>query len=130
MEIKKLKRGIAIDMDGVLIDSMKFYIITWKETFNKKFLNIDIGAGEIYFSEGVKGIEFIHRVSKKRGMTLNSGKIIKMHNYKKNLFWQNFKIESFKGIGADVILPNLDSVTSLLLNGYNLSKGEGEWNIP
>jgi beta-phosphoglucomutase len=61
------QRAVALDMDGVVVDSMPFHVLAWQYTF-RHHLHIEIAPEEVYLAEGMKGETFIDRVSEKHGI--------------------------------------------------------------
>jgi HAD superfamily hydrolase (TIGR01509 family) len=94
---KEAYRGIAFDMDGVLVDSMKYHAKAWKKTFFH-FYQFNISDLEIFQLEGVKGQEIIKIITSKRMKFPKEEEILNIHNYKRKYFNSIFKIEPIPGI--------------------------------
>ena len=54
------RRGVALDMDGVIIDGMQFHVKAWKEAFG--IYDVDITPTEIYLLEGIKTPEVVDTI--------------------------------------------------------------------
>lgn len=106
------KRGIALDMDGIIIDGMKYHVKAWIHTFNF-LLNMKIKPIEIYLLEGVKGDQIIKKITECRGIILSNQEISKIHIYKRNFFDGIFKIEPIPGINI--------FINSILERKYSLA---------
>lgn len=94
---KGQNRGIAFDMDGVIIDSMKYHVKSWKDTFYH-FFNFHVDDIEIYLLEGLKGKDIIKKITSEHQIFLDSKKISEVHDYKRNLFNNIFLLEPIPGI--------------------------------
>jgi len=95
--LKTQNRGIAFDMDGVLIDSTKYHVKAWRETFHH-FYNFYVDDIEIYLLEGVKGKEVIKKITSEHGIYPKSEEIANIHAFKRNYFKSIFTIEPISGI--------------------------------
>ncbi|MGD0201409.1 MAG: HAD-IA family hydrolase [Bryobacteraceae bacterium] len=51
-ETRGSSRGVALDLDGVIVDGMPFHLQAWAEAFSA--YGIDVTASEIYMLEGAK----------------------------------------------------------------------------
>lgn len=56
-------KGVLLDLDGVLYDSMKHYEIAWKKGFNE--INMDVPVEEVYIHEGNSAIDTVKELSMK-----------------------------------------------------------------
>jgi beta-phosphoglucomutase len=95
--VKGQNRGVALDMDGVVIDSMKYHEEAWRETFFH-FFNFYVEKNEIYLLEGVKGKELIKTITLKHGISVKNEEIPKIHAFKRNYFNKVFLLEPMPGI--------------------------------
>jgi beta-phosphoglucomutase len=95
-DIKKIK-AILFDMDGVIINSMKYHAISWVNIFKR--YGIIMAQQEIYRKEGIKPSELIRETFKKNDIPLNEEKLNKIHDEKIKYYWDNFSPKPFEGIG-------------------------------
>lgn len=91
-------KGIIFDMDGVLVDSMKYHVFSWKKAFDE--FQIKTSTDELFLYEGMSFNETIARISKENGVYLNKELQKKIYEKKqeslKNCFNLNFYGEIFE----------------------------------
>jgi beta-phosphoglucomutase len=117
---KQSGRGIALDMDGVVIDGMKYHVIAWKKTF-KHFFDITVSDLDLYLVEGVKGERIVQYITEKNSIKLSNLKIKEIHAFKRDYFNEIFKIES---------IPGIDDLIKAILNcGYPMALVTGTSKI-
>jgi HAD superfamily hydrolase (TIGR01509 family) len=62
-------RGVALDMDGVVIDGMQFHVAAWQHAF-RQVANVEVSSLRIYLSEGAKEDHFIADMTKELELDL------------------------------------------------------------
>jgi beta-phosphoglucomutase len=98
----KISRGknwktILFDMDGVLVDSMKFHMRSWKELLET--FNIVVSDEFIYEHEGAMDQEIIKNLFTTCGQTITDGQIEEVYEKQNRLFEENYiaRVEFFPG---------------------------------
>jgi len=75
------RRGVALDMDGVVIDGMQFHVRAWQHAF-REVMNVEMPAIEIYLREGLKEEPFIGQIAEAIGLSLTDEEQIAIHDTK------------------------------------------------
>lgn len=83
-------------MDGVLIDSMKYHVESWIETFKK--VGINVHSKEIYLNEGRSFVDTINILSKEKGIEMSKSDWKTISEERKTYLTQKFKLKPYKGI--------------------------------
>jgi HAD superfamily hydrolase (TIGR01509 family) len=65
------RRGVALDMDGVVIDGMRFHVHAWQYAF-REVAGVEMPALRIYLSEGAKEPHFIAQIVEEQGISLST----------------------------------------------------------
>lgn len=73
-------KAIIFDMDGVLIDSMKYHISSWKEALNNAGFKANYEELALY--EGMSYPETIEKISKNNNKTISKAEAEKIHQDK------------------------------------------------
>jgi beta-phosphoglucomutase len=89
-------KAIIFDMDGVLIDSMKYHVESWIETL--KSVNINLNERDIYLNEGRSFVDTIKFLSNEKNLELNKSDWIKISKERDIYLTQKFKLEVYAGI--------------------------------
>lgn len=87
-------KGIIFDADGVLIDSMRFHVDSWKKVFYE--VGIEITSEDIYLLEGNNDIGIIKNIFGRTGKEPEL-KQIEYLAKKKNEIFKFDQVEPFKG---------------------------------
>lgn len=98
-------RGVALDMDGVIIDGMKYHVKAWQETF-KYYFGIEIASFDIYIMEGMKGEDVIRKIAEKYLIPISDVNSREIHKYKQAYFKKICRIEPIPGIDNLIKLLN------------------------
>ena len=103
-------RGVALDMDGVLIDGMQFHIKAWKKAFS--IYNIEVTPTEVYLLEGIKSPEVVETICRKKDIPLTSIEKNNIVDVKRKIHREIFRVVSLPGSAR--LVRNLHSY------GYDL----------
>lgn len=87
---------LFFDMDGVLIDSMHYHTISWREAFHK--YNIPVLDDELKLLGGVNFKETIEIVSKKYNVELTPEEKFQLYMHKKEVFNENHKVKLYDNV--------------------------------
>jgi len=74
-------KAIIFDMDGVLIESMKYHILSWKKAFNE--FGINATEKELYLYEGMSFKKTIDIIVKENNLNLSDENKNKIYSEKK-----------------------------------------------
>ena len=86
------KKGVLLDLDGTLIDSMPLHYRCWSETLERFGVSIDIE--HFYAAEGTKITELMERYT---GIQ-EPGKIADLVREKDALFLERFSFRLYEGV--------------------------------
>ena len=75
------RRGVALDMDGVVIDGMQFHVRAWQHAFGE-VMGVELPALEVYLREGYKEDYFIGQVAEKLGISVTDEQFDRIHDCK------------------------------------------------
>ncbi|MFT4311192.1 MAG: HAD family hydrolase [Candidatus Woesearchaeota archaeon] len=89
-------KAIIFDMDGVLVDSMKYHIYSWKKSFENEGLKSD--ETELSLFEGMSFKETIKRISKHNNKEISVEVQRKIHEDKRKILSEVFKLEIYEEI--------------------------------
>ncbi len=87
---------IALDMDGVVVDGMKYHVRAWQLVI-KQHLDREVSDQRIYITEGYKGEQVISELSDEWGLGLTPLQQQRIFERKKDVFERIFKIEAVPG---------------------------------
>jgi HAD superfamily hydrolase (TIGR01509 family) len=105
------RRGVALDMDGVVIDGMQFHVKAWQYAF-REVLGAEVPALEIYLREGYKEDYFIRQVAAALGLSPNEQEQDALHHT---------KLAHFDEIYYHAPIPGIQESLSLMREmGYSL----------
>jgi beta-phosphoglucomutase len=108
------RRVVLLDMDGVIIDGMRFHVRAWQETF-KQFFEVDVTQHEILLAEGVKAEEIIEQVASRVGVELTATEILSILRFKQDYHRGIFRVEPIQGASELVhTLQELDYPLALV----------------
>lgn len=83
-------------MDGVLIDSMKHHVYSWRKAFDK--MGIKTTERELLLREGMSFKETIYSISKKNKINLSKEKRDKIYKFKKQIIAKNFPLKVYEDV--------------------------------
>jgi HAD superfamily hydrolase (TIGR01509 family) len=111
--MSKKYKNILFDMDGVLINSMKYHTQAWQTTF-KKF-NIDTTNQKIMNLAGMTSIETIQIICTEKNIFHDDDLIKKIKSEKGKQLDKIFKVEPYPGIIQELVnLKNLGFTLGLV----------------
>lgn len=91
------RRGVALDMDGVVIDGMQFHVKAWQHAF-REVLSVELPALEVYLREGYKEDYFIGQVTEKLGILVTDEQFNRIHDCKLAHYDDIFYLDPVPGI--------------------------------
>ena len=108
------RRGVALDMDGVIIDGMSFHVQAWQATY-QTFFGIHLPELLIYEREGVKGVEFVRQIAPLLGLPAPDDETVRALNRDKD--------SRFHAIFRVIPIPGIHDLVALLAGrlGYSLA---------
>ncbi|MCC7207948.1 MAG: HAD family phosphatase, partial [Anaerolineae bacterium] len=83
-------RGIAFDMDGVIVDSMPFHVAAWQFAFAP--FGVSVPPGWIYRMEGVLYTEVASRVAVMAGLDLDETQLDHIRVTKRQRFLDTYSV--------------------------------------
>jgi beta-phosphoglucomutase len=86
-DFKNLK-SVLFDMDGVLVDSMKHHLQSWKELL--EFFNIRVSDEFIFEHEGAMSSEVIRDLFRSIGFTIDEKQIIEIYATQNSRFQEKY----------------------------------------
>ena len=81
---KPMPKAVIFDMDGVIIDSMRYHCIAWQKTF--KTLGVNVSRLDVYKREGEKYTKSAHDFLKRKYPKVNDGMIKDIVEIRKKIF--------------------------------------------
>lgn len=110
--MKKIRpRAVIFDMDGVIIDSMKYHKTAWQDTFKK--IGVNISKFDVYEREGEKYTKSAHDFLKRKFKKIDPKMIAEVVKIRKAIFRKVAKKPAlFKG--ARELLNKFDKKGILL----------------
>ena len=84
MKSKSHIKGFIFDMDGVLIDSMKYHYKSFSKIFDD--LNIRLKPEEVYKREGQSSKEIFQQILQEKGVKMSEEKIKGLVDRRRNIF--------------------------------------------
>lgn len=108
------RRGVALDMDGVIIDGMSFHVQAWQATYHT-FFGVHLPEILIYEREGVKGVEFVRQIAPLLGLPAPDEATVRALNRDKD--------RRFHDIFRVIPIPGIHDLVALLAGrlGYALA---------
>lgn len=87
--VKKRFKAVLFDMDGVVIDSMKYHAESWVRIFSQ--LGLKVTENDIFLKEGIKPSELITETFKEFGHhSLSETEIVDILEKKVKYFWGKY----------------------------------------
>jgi beta-phosphoglucomutase len=81
-------KAILFDMDGVLVDSMKYHMQSWKQLLEND--GISITERFIYEHEGAMGLDIIQNLYHKTGLPIDSNQIMEIYDRQNRIFREEY----------------------------------------
>ena len=81
-------KAILFDMDGVLVDSMKYHMQSWKQLLEND--GIFITEQFIYEHEGAMGLDIIENLYHKTGLPIDSQQIMEIYDRQNRIFREEY----------------------------------------
>ena len=91
-------KAVIFDMDGVILDSMRYHVRAWQKTF--KPFNLDISDHEIYAREGESWLKSTYDFLKMAGIKPNRPLAEKVFQERGRIFKEIFRPKIFPGAKA------------------------------
>ncbi len=91
-------RGIALDLDGVIVDSMRFHAQSWREAF--RHLGFDLPGEWIFEWEGIPFAQVIDLALARLGAEITPAEKQALHHLKYQHFQATFQVIPMAGISA------------------------------
>jgi beta-phosphoglucomutase len=108
---------IIFDMDGVLIDSMKYHISSWGKAF--KDHNVSITNEELALCEGMSYEQTIELFAKRHNIKFTEAQEHEIYLEKKRLLAKTFKIKMFPHVLRNLKLFKSKGVRMAVVTGAN-----------
>lgn len=108
------RRGVALDMDGVINDGMSFHAQAWQATY-QALCGVELPELLIYEREGVKGDEFVRQLAPLLGLPAPDDETVAALNREKD--------RRFHAIFRVIPIPGIHDLVGLLAGrlGYPLA---------
>lgn len=97
------RRGVALDMDGVVIDGMQFHVKAWQHAF-REVLQVELPALEVYLREGYKEDYFIGQIVASLGVSATDAQLEAIHDGKLAHYDDIFYLDPVPGIQESLSL--------------------------
>ena len=90
-------KAILFDMDGVLVDSMKYHMQSWMQLLESK--GIYITERFIYEHEGAMGLDIIQNLFNKAGLAVDGEGIMEIYDQQNRIFREEYlaKVSLYPG---------------------------------
>lgn len=107
----RTRRGVALDMDGVIIDGMPFHVEAWQKAFARHM--IEVSPTEVFQLEGIKSPDVVEIVCRQKGVRLSEVEKEQIVDCKRETYRRIFRVVPLRG--SKRLVQDLKSY------GYNLS---------
>lgn len=94
--------AVIFDMDGVLVDSMRYHVQAWQETFRP--LGVNISSYEVYSREGEDWRKTTRDFLRMGGFRPSASLVNKVFKKRSRIFKEIFKPKIFKGTKTLLVL--------------------------
>jgi beta-phosphoglucomutase len=89
MPVNKIAlKAVLFDMDGVLVDSMKYHMQSWKQLLEND--GIFITEQFIYEHEGAMGLDIIENLFLKTGRPIDSNQVLELYDRQNRIFREEY----------------------------------------
>ncbi len=89
-------KAVIFDMDGTIVDSIKFHNEAWKQAFSKYDLHFDTKI--LYLQEGIPSHDFVLEISKKKNFNLSEEQINEICKLKKEIMADIYEFQIYDNI--------------------------------
>ena len=110
-------RAVIFDMDGVLIDSMKYHIYSWSKAF--EVLGLKTTKKEILLFEGMSSKKTINMILKKNNITLTNNEKNKLQTNRKEILNKTFKFVIYEEVLEILYFLKSKNIRLGLVTGSN-----------
>ncbi len=110
-------KAIIFDMDGVLIESMKYHVISWRKAL--KTVKIFSTNKDLALLEGMSYLETINTLSKKYGISLTSKEKEEVYLTKKRILNEIYKLKVYPYILKLLNFLKNENLKLALVTGAN-----------
>ena len=86
-------RAILFDMDGVIVDSMKFHALSWKKVFFENGVHLE--DSDIFVREGMSGPASIADIFKEKGISVPDDAVIDKMIHRKHTFFEDYSVSLY-----------------------------------
>ncbi len=116
------RRGVALDLDGVLIDGMQFHVAAWEAAFGRYGLAVD--PDDFFLLEGINTSDVVARITRQHSLGLSPEQQADITRLKRDFYAASFRVVSLDGAAALVNLFHSLSYTLALVTGTTAQAGE------
>ena len=110
-------KAVIFDMDGVLINSMKYHTTSLKKVFDE--FNLKTTKKELFLLEGMPFKKTINIILKNNNMTLSNEKKSEIYLNKKKFFNEIFKFETYENVLKIIYFLKNKDIKLGLVTGSN-----------
>lgn len=110
------RRGVALDMDGVVVDGMQFHVAAWQHAF-RQVAGVEIPALRIYLGEGTKEDHFIPQLAEELGRSLDAAAQAELLRSKLAHYDEHFFLDPIPGIRQTLELMRAQGYALALVTG-------------
>lgn len=89
------QRGVALDMDGIILDGMLFHVQAWEAAFRQ--YGVEIDPGDLYLLEGVKSREVVEWIASQRELRLTDDQRNGIATLKRRIYAELFRVVPLPG---------------------------------
>ena len=108
-------KAIIFDMDGVLVDTMKYHVPAWRVAFANE--GIDISEKDMYLREGMSFDKTVDVVSEKFGNKLNNNSRKELKNIREQALDDSLKFEIYPGVKNFIFQLKLKGLKLAMVTG-------------
>jgi beta-phosphoglucomutase len=83
-------RGVALDLDGVLIDGMPFHVAAWDQALAE--IGVAVDSRELYELEGVRTSEVVAELVRRHGLSIGLSARRRLVDRKRQLYADGFEV--------------------------------------
>ncbi|MGE0793411.1 MAG: HAD family hydrolase [Candidatus Woesearchaeota archaeon] len=110
-------KAVIFDMDGVVIDSMKYHVPCWIDAL--KFLGIHADEADVYLKEGMNFEDTLKTFSNEYKVSLDNKTEEEINEARIKCIHKNFKIEVYAGVIEFISLLKNKNIKTALVTGSN-----------
>lgn len=116
------ERGVALDLDGVLIDGMPFHVVAWKDALGSHGLSID--ENELYELEGIPTADVLNILAKRHDFSLSEAERAEIVARKRARYGEIFSPRPLSGARDLIELLDRLGYRLALVTGTQRASGE------